>query len=60
MKWIEMYREFLGALRLKNSLFTVLIIKLLLIGSLFYFLYDNVYKSSPSDAPSAIAETLKP
>ena len=60
MKWIEMYREFFASLRLKNSLFTVLLIKLALLWSLFYLFYENPYKNSPSTAPSAIAEALKP
>ncbi|MBD3810071.1 MAG: hypothetical protein IE884_06120 [Sulfuricurvum sp.] len=60
MKWIVMYRDFFAALSLKKPLFTVLIIKLFLIWTLFHYLYHNPYKDSPSTAPSAIAQTLKP
>lgn len=60
MKWIEIYREFFALLRFKNSLFTILLIKLALLWGLFYLFYENPYKGSPLTAPSAIAETLKP
>ena len=60
MRWIEMYREFFTSLSFKKPLFTVMIIKLLLIWALFHYFYSNPYKNSPAYAPSAIAETLKP
>jgi len=60
MKWIEMYRNFFASLRFKNSLFTVLLIKLALLWVLFTLFYENPYKDLPTSAPSAIAETLKP
>jgi len=60
MKYLEMYRDFFTSLRFKNSLFTVLIIKLALLWAMFHYFYDNPYKDSPSHAPSAIAEKLKP
>lgn len=60
MKLLQMYREFFTSLRFKNSLFTVLLIKLALLWGLFYLFYENPYKNSPSTAPSAIADTLKP
>lgn len=60
MKLVRMYRDFFAALRFKNSLVTVLFIKLILLWVMFYFLYDNPYKATPHNAPSAIAEKLKP
>lgn len=60
MKYLAMYRDFFASLSLKKPLFIVLIIKILLIFALFQYFYNNPYKDSPSTAPSAIAETLKP
>lgn len=60
MKYLAMYRDFFALLSLKKPLFAVMIIKILLIWSLFHYLYVNPYKDSPAHAPSAIAETLKP
>lgn len=60
MKFVAMYRDFFASLKLKNSLFAVLVIKLFLIWAMFHYFYDNPYKSSPHNAPSAIAEKLKP
>jgi len=53
------YQEFFRSLRLKNILLPVLIAKLLFLWVLFHYLYDNPYKASPRNAPSAIAEKLK-
>jgi hypothetical protein len=60
MKLVWMYRDFFSSLRFKNSLVSVLVIKLALLWAIFYFFYDNPYKASPHNAPSAIAEKLKP
>lgn len=60
MKVRRMYCDFFSSLRFKNSLVTVLVIKLALLWAIFYFLYDNPYKATPHNAPSAIAEKLKP
>ncbi|HZF70868.1 hypothetical protein [Sulfuricurvum sp.] len=54
----QMYHDFLANLRLKNSLVLVFAFKLLFIWVLFYFLYDDPYKTSPQTASSAIAEKL--
>jgi hypothetical protein len=44
---------------MKNILVPVLIAKLLFLWALFHYLYENPYKTSPRDAPAAIAEKLK-
>jgi hypothetical protein len=55
-----MYRDIFASLRFKNALVPVLFIKLILLWAMFHYLYQNPYKASPHNAPSAIAEKLKP
>lgn len=56
----QMYRDFFSSIQLKNSLVAVLFVKFFILWVLFHYLYENPYKASPHNAPSAIAEKLKP
>ena len=58
--FLKMYRDFFATLRFKNTIVSVLVVKLILLWAMFHYLYENPYKSSPDTAPSAIAEKLKP
>jgi len=57
---VSMYRDLWHAMNLKNKLMVVLVLKLIIIWGLFQFFSDNPYKNVPKEAPSMIAETLKP
>jgi hypothetical protein len=57
---VQMYRDFFGSISLKNSIVVVLFVKLFILWALFHYFYENPYKASPHNAPSAIAEKLKP
>ncbi len=57
---VSMYRDLWRAMHFRNKLMMVLIIKLLIIWGLFQFFSGNPYKNAPKEAPSMIAETLKP
>ena len=57
---VQMYRDFFGAIRLNNSIVVVLFVKLFILWAMFHYLYENPYEDSPHNAPSAIAEQLKP
>jgi len=60
MKLVSMYSDIFASLRFKNVLVPVLFIKLILLWAMFHYLYQNPYKASPHNVPSAIAEKLKP
>ncbi len=57
---VLMYRDLWREMNLKNKLMMVLVLKLIIIWGLFQFFSDNPYKNAPKEAPSMIAETLKP
>lgn len=57
---VQMYRDFFGSLRLKNTIVVVLAVKLFLLWAMFHYFYDNPYETSPNNAPSMLAEKLKP